>query len=160
MTAMATAHAKAAARSPKLPHIRSASALPGSSLGISAKRLPELLHVIREGLPYHALEELSASSALSIGELSSLLAIPERTLARRKSAGRLSSDESERLLRLARIFEKAVELFEGSSNLATQWLRLPKKALAGETPLTYATTELGAREVENLLGRLAHGVFS
>jgi putative toxin-antitoxin system antitoxin component (TIGR02293 family) len=115
---------------------------------------------IRHGLPYRALEEFAASSGLPIPEISSLLTIPERTLARRKAAGKLSFDESERLLRLARIFEKAAGLFGGSSVEATQWLRLPKKALGGETPLDYSATELGAREVENLIGRIEYGVFS
>jgi putative toxin-antitoxin system antitoxin component (TIGR02293 family) len=86
--------------------------------------------------------------------------IPERTLARRKTAGKLAPDESERLLRIANLFEKCVELFEGDVTAAVNWLTSPKKALNQERPLMYARTEFGAREVEDLIGRLEHGVFS
>jgi putative toxin-antitoxin system antitoxin component (TIGR02293 family) len=86
--------------------------------------------------------------------------LPPRTLARRKSSGRLSSDESEKLLRLSAVFEQAVDLFEGDRAGALKWLTTPKKTLENETPLAYSRTELGAREVEELIGRLEHGVFS
>src|SRR5258706_218900 len=69
-------------------------------------------------------------------------------------------DESERLLRIATVFEKAVDLFEGDLVSARRWLSTPKKALGGETPLSFARTEIGGREVEALIGRLEHGVFS
>jgi putative toxin-antitoxin system antitoxin component (TIGR02293 family) len=86
--------------------------------------------------------------------------IPERTLARRRSRGKFTPEESERLLRLGTVFEQAVELFEGDNAAALRWLTAPRKALEGKTPLAYARTELGAREVEDLIGRLEHGVVS
>src|ERR1700676_1962727 len=92
--------------------------------------------------------------------LASIIGIPERTLARRKSTGRLTPDESERLLRISGIFEKAVELHEGDIAAAVNWLTTPKKILNHQSPLVYSRTELGAREVENLIGRLEHGIFS
>ena len=96
----------------------------------------------------------------STAELVAILGIPERTLARRRTAGRLAPEESERLLRISSVFEKAVELFDDDVASAVQWLTTPKKALDGEMPLRYARTEPGAREVENLIGRLEYGVFS
>ena len=90
----------------------------------------------------------------------SVLGIPERTLARRRIAGRLAPDESERLLRIGSIFERAVCLFLGDVPAALQWLTSPKKAIAGEIPMKYSRTEPGAREVENLLGRIEYGIFS
>jgi putative toxin-antitoxin system antitoxin component (TIGR02293 family) len=58
------------------------------------------------------------------------------------------------------MFERAVELFEGDVAGAVRWLASAKRALGGQAPLTYSRTEVGAREVENLIGRLEHGVFS
>lgn len=72
----------------------------------------------------------------------------------------MSPDESERLLRISTIFEKAVALFEGNVGEAVEWLTKPKKALGDKVPMSYAGSELGAREVENLIGRLEHGVFT
>ena len=132
---------------------------PGSSLGLPSQRTDDLIDEVRKGLPFKTLESLSLESGLSVPELATFLEIPERTLARRKVAGRLGRDESERLLRLSRIFEKAVELFNGDVTEAVGWLRRPRKALADKTPLFYAATEVGAREVENLIGQLEHGVF-
>jgi putative toxin-antitoxin system antitoxin component (TIGR02293 family) len=64
------------------------------------------------------------------------------------------------LLRISTIFDKTVDLFEGDVRGAVTWLTAPMRALAGESPLRYSRTEIGAREVENLIGRLEHGVFS
>jgi putative toxin-antitoxin system antitoxin component (TIGR02293 family) len=81
-------------------------------------------------------------------------------LARRKKAGRFEQLESERLLRLGLVFEKSLDLFEGDRAAAGRWLNAPIKGLGGQTPLALTQTELGAREVEDLIGRLEHGVFS
>ena len=121
------------------------------------------MHIIRqleEGFSFDALERLVSHTGLSLALLSSVIGIPDRTLARRKAAGKLSPEESERLLRLSGIFEKSVELFEGDAEAAVHWLSTPKKALGYQQPLLYSRTELGGREVENLIGRLEHGVFS
>jgi putative toxin-antitoxin system antitoxin component (TIGR02293 family) len=64
------------------------------------------------------------------------------------------------LLRVSSLFEKSVDLFEGDVAAAVNWLTSPKKALNRQTPLLYARTEVGAREVEDLIGRLDHGIFS
>ena len=104
------------------------------------------------------LEGSARKSALS--KLAATIGIPERTLARRKVSRRLTPNESERLLRISAIFEDAVDLFEGDVAAAVNWLSTPRKALGDRAPLAYARTEPGAREVENLIGRLEHGIFS
>jgi putative toxin-antitoxin system antitoxin component (TIGR02293 family) len=132
----------------------------GASLGLPEAQRSELIRRVRSGLPVRSLEVLAANSGMAISELATNLEIPARTMARRKAAGKLSPEESERALRLATVFERALGLFEGNVPEALRWLRQPKKALGGESPLEYSRTELGAREVENLIGRLEHGVFS
>ncbi len=132
----------------------------GASLGLTATQTDRLVCQIEAGLPFKALESLVALSGLSFTLIASVLGIPDRTLARRKAAGRFAPDESERLLRISTVFEKAVDLFEGDVAGAVMWLTRPRRALSHQTPLAYSRTELGAREVENLIGRLEHGVFS
>lgn len=131
----------------------------GSSLGLAATSTPHLIRELRQGLAFRALEFLSSESGISVGEIAELAGIPPRTLARRKVSGRLAPAESERLLRISRIFELAVGLFHGGVADAVAWLRTPRRVLAGSTPLAYSVTELGAREVETLIGQLEHGVF-
>jgi len=132
----------------------------GASLGIRNAGTPELIEQLEAGFPFDALRKFEANSGVASAELVSILGIPERTLARRRTAGRLAPEESERLLRISSVFEKAVELFDDDVASAVQWLTTQKKALGGEIPLRYARTEPGAREVENLIGRLEYGVFS
>jgi putative toxin-antitoxin system antitoxin component (TIGR02293 family) len=132
----------------------------GSSLGLAALSTDDLIGAIQHGFMFTSLETFAAETGFAPAEVASLVGIPERTFARRKSSGRLSPDESERLLRVSSIFEKAVALFEGDVDETLEWLTQPKKALGDKVPLDYSRSELGAREVENLIGRLEHGVFT
>lgn len=132
----------------------------GASLGLTGRNVPELISEVERGFSFAALRRLSSYSGLNVTVLASVIDLPERTLARRRSSGKFAPDESERLLRISNIFEKAVELFEGDVVAAVKWLATPKRALNHQPPLLYSRTEVGAREVENLIGRLEHGVFS
>jgi putative toxin-antitoxin system antitoxin component (TIGR02293 family) len=129
-------------------------------LGLRAGRTTELLKLIRAGLAYSAWEHFIRNTALSKKDALSLVRMKERTLIRRKEEGRLHPDESDRLIRGARIFAMALELFEGNMEATRRWLTAPQIGLGGETAIEYASTDLGAREVEALIGRLEHGVAS
>jgi putative toxin-antitoxin system antitoxin component (TIGR02293 family) len=129
-------------------------------LGLETFEALALLEQVQAGLPYAALEHFQRNLALSLDELATLLQIKRRTLARRRDEGRLSAEESDRLLRASRVFGAALALFEGDLAAARAWFSAPAPALGGRTPREVASSELGAREVENLIGRLEHGVFS
>jgi putative toxin-antitoxin system antitoxin component (TIGR02293 family) len=118
-----------------------------------------LIKNIKKGLPTSAFEKIQKELDVSADTLAATVNIASRTLARRKKEGRLHPDESERVLRIASLFDKAVQVFH-NQNRVQLWFKSPQKALGGRTPLEYADTEPGAREVEDLLGRLEHGVFS
>jgi putative toxin-antitoxin system antitoxin component (TIGR02293 family) len=132
----------------------------GSALGLTATNATELIQQLERGFPFKTLQALESRSGLALSRLAVVIGIPERTLARRKVSRRLTPEESERLLRISAIFEDAVDLFEGDVPAAVNWLTTPRKALGDRPPLAYARTEPGAREVENLIGRLEHGIFS
>ena len=114
---------------------------------------------ILRGLPYTAFERLAADLGIAEKELVGLLRVPPRTLARRKRAGRLEADESDRLSRVARLAAQAAVSL-GSRDKASAWLRAPNRALGGAVPLRLLDTDPGAREVEDLLLRIDHGVYS
>ena len=113
---------------------------------------------VRDGLAYRSFDLFRRHAALTAADLAALVRIPARTLARRKRARKLDPDESDRLVRLARIFAMALALFEGDEVSTRRWLGTPLAALGGAAPLGFATTDPGAREVESLLGRLEHGI--
>lgn len=117
-----------------------------------------LLANVRRGLSFAAAEALAGAIG-SQRELAKAVAIPTTTLARRKSAGRLTPAESDRLVRIARVVDLARALMRGDLDAARSWLTTPHELLAGESPLHRASTETGARDVEQLVGRLRHGVF-
>jgi putative toxin-antitoxin system antitoxin component (TIGR02293 family) len=114
---------------------------------------------IRRGLPVGEFTALAGWLGATEDELALRMGIARATLHRRKKTGQLDASESERLIRLARLMARATEVFE-SEESARSWLKRPALALAGESPLGFADTEVGAREVEFLLGRLEHGVLS
>jgi len=129
-------------------------------LGLDAFDLPVLLRLIEKGFAWKTLQRFVRNTGLSVEQVADLVAIPRRTLARRKVAGRLSSQESDRLLRAARIYSRALELFDGDRDAATRWLTHANGALGGVTPIELARTEIGATEVDHLIGRIEHGIFS
>jgi putative toxin-antitoxin system antitoxin component (TIGR02293 family) len=118
-----------------------------------------LIDRARAGFPYATLEAVAARFAIPQEILVRILHLPLRTLARRKKARRLSADESDRLLRLARVVAHAEEVF-GSSERAGAWLRGTVRALGGACPLDLLDTDLGTQQVEQVLGRIEHGVYS
>ncbi len=115
---------------------------------------------LRKGLPYQAVERFQRTSQLPWESIRRVMRISPRTLARRRSAGKLTPEKSERLFRLCRIFEQTVALFDGDKAAARTWLQSPNRALDQQSPLVLAESEIGAGEVEALIGRLEHGVFS
>lgn len=139
--------------------------MPDEDLGVggeSVLREPEAAYIInrvRDGLPMAEFQSLREMLGLSEERLATLLEMSRATLHRRKKSGHLDRSESDRLVRYARLLSRASEALGGVS-AARSWLAAPARAFNGECPLDYADTEIGAREVEALLGRIEHGVFS
>jgi putative toxin-antitoxin system antitoxin component (TIGR02293 family) len=127
-------------------------------LGRSLSSDGDLREAIREGFPHAVLEELMRASGLTLKELANALDLSPRSLQRRRR-GRLARFESDRLYRMARLLALARENL-GDSARAGRWLRRGNRALGGLAPISAIDTELGARQVENLLGRIAYGGIS
>jgi putative toxin-antitoxin system antitoxin component (TIGR02293 family) len=119
----------------------------------------ETIRRIERGFKYAEFEKLQKRLGLSQEQMAKAVGINPRTLTRRKNAGRLTSEESERVLRICRLFDLATELFAGKQDAAADWLTTPKMALADRSPLDFADTEIGAREVESFIGRIRYGVI-
>ena len=123
------------------------------------KHPTDLIRQIQKGLRFSKLETLQNSIDMPFEQLAAKLCISRSTLQRRKAAGRLSPDESDKVMRLSRLLEHATKVF-GDIEKARAWLKFPQRGLGGAVPLDYAETEVGAREVDNLLGRIDYGVYS
>lgn len=128
------------------------------ALGRSLTSDRDLREAVREGFPHAVLEELMRASGLTLKELADALDLSPRSLQRRRR-GRLARFESDRLYRMARLLALARESL-GDGARSSRWFKRTNRALGGVAPIAAIDTELGARQVENLLGRIAFGGIS
>ncbi|HET7437242.1 MAG TPA: antitoxin Xre/MbcA/ParS toxin-binding domain-containing protein [Thermoanaerobaculia bacterium] len=129
-------------------------------LGLNVIDLPGILAIVEKGFSWKTVERFAENTGFTIEQVGELIAVPKRTLMRRKAEKRLAADESDRLLRAARIYGKSLVLFDGSREAATEWLTEANRALGGVAPIEYAKTEVGAEEIEHVIGRIEHGIFA
>lgn len=128
--------------------------------GKDVRSAGRLIREIERGFAYSVIVRLEKSSGMPAASIARWVGIPPRTLVRRKAAGRFRAAESERLERFSRLIGSATGLFEGDTTAARRWLESPRRELEGRTPLEFGLTEVGARVVEELIGRLEQGVFT
>jgi putative toxin-antitoxin system antitoxin component (TIGR02293 family) len=118
-----------------------------------------MVRKIRSGLPAGAFARIARHFPTSKDALARKLGMTTRNIHRKSLAGaRLSPAESEKLMRLARIWNRAGDLF-ASNEAVAQWLMTPAPALGGMPPLDLLDTDVGANEVEGYITGLAHGNF-
>jgi putative toxin-antitoxin system antitoxin component (TIGR02293 family) len=115
--------------------------------------------LIERGVKWADAAALAGALGVTLDRLATLLDIPPATFYRRRQARRFSRQESDRLMRFARLWWLACDVFQREDG-ARAWLKAPQFGLQGVVPLEYAATEAGAREVENLLRRIEHGVLA
>jgi len=129
-------------------------------LGRPMSKSGALAELVREGLPIKALLLLAERLDMRQAEISEKIGIPKRTLSRRLTQHeRLTAAESDRAVRLAQVYSTAAETL-GDGDKAAAWLKTPNRALRGGRPLDQLDTDPGVREVEDVLGRIAYGVYS
>jgi putative toxin-antitoxin system antitoxin component (TIGR02293 family) len=121
---------------------------------------PDLVAKVEEGVPVVDVVAFGREVGFTAEELAKLIQIPSRTYARRVAGkSRLKLDEGDRAVRIMRLYDRAKQTF-GTNERTRDWLNRPLRVLGGRTPLDFAKTEVGAREVEAVLGRFEEGVIS
>ncbi len=129
-------------------------------MGIKPPKTMELVDMVSEGLAYSTWLSFLKNTHFSQEVLLELTHIKKSTLHRRKVRGFLDRPESEQLVRVARLFGKALDLYDGNLGSTLNWFTKKHRFLGNRMPLNLMQTEIGANEVESLIGRMAHGVFS
>ena len=117
------------------------------------------IETVPEGLSTDIFKTVAANLEMTDRQLAGVLKIPDRTLDRRLKHGVLSPEESDRLARVAKILQRAHEVF-GNAEKARGWMNTRLAAFEGETPLQRTDTSLGASQVEDVLGRIDYGVYT
>lgn len=125
--------------------------------GISPRGVAEgVLLPLRRGYSVDVIDRALEDGKLSLAELDRLV-IPRKTLSHRRILGALTPEQSDRLSRVLRLVDLAEATF-GDPGKARSWLRRPNQLLDGEAPLDRLDTDFGSRQVEEILGRIAHGL--
>ena len=120
----------------------------------------DLRSMTRQGLPAGTLPALAEGLKVERKALAKVVGITDRTFSRRlANASRLSPEESDRTMRLARVVALATDTFDSKEG-AAQWLKAPNAVMEGHTPLDLLDTDTGVRWVETVLNRIAWGVYS
>ena len=136
-----------------------AALLGGRKVLGSASEPENMVAAVRQGLPYASLLSLARELGLDLGDVGAVVGIPARTLARRKLQRALSPIESDRLYRLAYVSHVASATL-GGVQAARHWLGRANRSLGGATPISLLDTDVGCRQVEDVLTRLNHGVYA
>lgn len=123
---------------------------------LSTTNIQIVIDGLDHGLPTQAIDRVTNLMGLNRSIISKVLDISPRTLSRRNV---LKASVSERLFRISNLFQKTLEVL-GDKDEAQRWFSTPKKALGGKTPLEFSESDIGTREVEDLLGRIEYGVYA
>jgi len=118
-----------------------------------------VLGQITEGLDGKVANLIVDWAQITQNDLRKMSGIPSTTFSRSLKS-RFSAEQSERLVRIIRVIDRAVELFEGNKEEAQKWLNEPNRALSWKIPAELMASETGAYEVMKLITRLEHGVYS
>jgi putative toxin-antitoxin system antitoxin component (TIGR02293 family) len=119
----------------------------------------DVVRRLEMGLPFSSFARLQKQLDTSPDEMARITRISPRSLARRKREGRFNLEESERIHRLSTVFQRALGFFDADLDATRRWLQKPRPAFGNKSALTFARTGVGAQEVQDLLGRLEHGVY-
>jgi len=134
------------------------SVLGGAKVVGKSVRSPEdLAERVRKGLPFAALLAVMEQYGISRDVLCTILHLSARNFLRRKEQKRLAPDESDRLYRLARVIAHANRVFEDPGESA-DWIHAPNASLGKQQPLTLLDTDIGVQQVDQVLGRIEHGI--
>lgn len=118
-----------------------------------------LVEITRNGIKKYVIEQLATSLNLPLAELTKLLPISNRTLQRYSSDSILSKELSDHVLQIAKVFVKAVDVFEDEAN-AVSWLKQPNIALGGLTPMDLFDTYSGIDWVIGELMKIEQGIYA
>jgi len=119
----------------------------------------DLIAVSRNGISASQLNALRLSTGLENHHLATILQVTTRTLQNKKGSDKMGISVSEKALELSRLYLRGYAAFGDKDNFKA-WMRSPVMALNNLTPLSYLDTQFGFELVEQVIGRISHGIVS
>lgn len=126
--------------------------------GVLPGEIGDDIREIKLGYAIDRFESLKKGFGVNGETLSRIASISLATMHRRKISGRFTANESEKLYRLQKLYETALEVLETEENVKA-WFNTRQIVFENKTPIEYADTLPGSDEVENVLRRMEHGVI-
>ena len=124
-----------------------------------AQNTADFIACIREGVPKKAFDNLLNVTGLTAIEMAGLLHTSERNLRRYAAHEKLNSEQSERIIELAKVYTRGEDVF-GSREAFQNWMNNPVMAFQNQKPKSYLDTSLGIEMLMEELGRIEHGIFA
>ena len=119
----------------------------------------DLISVIRSGIPRIAMDHLMEIADISLTEMAAIVHTSDRTLRRYTPAQKLSQEQSERMVELARLYSRGEQVL-GSIGEFRDWMNTRLLAFGDSKPKEYLDTSLGINMIMDELGRIEHGIFA
>ena len=119
----------------------------------------DLIDVIRNGVPRRVMDNLMSITDISMTEMAAIIHTSDRTLRRYTPSQKLSQEQSERMVELARLYTRGEEVF-GSIPEFRQWMNSQLATFGNKKPKDYLDTSLGIAMITDELGRIQNGIFA
>lgn len=118
----------------------------------------DFINLSRKGLSMSIFKKIQQYTSLTTKEISEILPVSERQLVRYKDDHVLRKDISSHLIQLVELFERGFEVF--GEEKFKKWIRSEVRALGNNSPIELLDTSIGVQMVNDILGRIEHGVYS
>lgn len=118
----------------------------------------DLIGIARKGIQTKYIEQIQNFTSLTDKELSSILPISQRQLFRYPSDHNLNKEITSHLIQIIELFQKGFKLF--GENKFKIWIRTSNKVLNDNKPIEIMDTSIGIEMIEDVIGRIEHGVYS
>ena len=119
----------------------------------------DFINVIRTGIPKQAMDNLMEITDLTLTEMASIVHTSDRTLRRYTAGQKLSQDQSERMVEMAKLYGRGEEVFGNLENFR-EWMNTRLIPFGNKKPKEYLDTSIGIRMIQDELGRIEHGIFA
>jgi putative toxin-antitoxin system antitoxin component (TIGR02293 family) len=119
----------------------------------------DFIRLIRAGIPKQAMNHLMEIADISLTEMALIVHTSDRTLRRYSAQQKLSQEQSERMIELAKLYSRGEEVF-GTISKFKEWMDTTLLPFGNKKPKAFLDTSLGIQMIVDELGRIEHGVLA
>ncbi len=119
----------------------------------------DFISIIRNGIPKEAMTHLMEMADITLTEMASIIHTSDRTLRRYGPQQKLSQEQSERMIEIAKLYSRGEEVFGAMDNFK-EWMDTILLPFGNKKPKAFLDTSLGIGMIMDELGRIQYGIFA